>query len=407
MADAPTVNGLRTVSARLLHPWRGAWVIDAELDPDVVAQAPSIGPAVVVLGGQTLRGTVDPRGSGSFVSKASVRVVAGGGGWDKPVPPLAYHLDNGVLTTAVYNGAAALVKEIVADPMPRNLGSDYVRAAGPASQVFGDRDWYVDLQGTTQATTRLPSTPDPSTTITYWDDIEQRAELTSDALIMPGAVLTDPRFNGATHSVRDVEQTFDAQGSRVIAWCSTSSVTRLVSALTNAVRALGRTATLKVYEYRVVLQGIDGRLTLQAVQPDAGMPDVPMVRVWPGVPGDSAKFQPGSLVLLHFVEGPGGLPPQPVIVGCDPTALPLERTADASVGLHLGPTAPRVDLAGGQTPLVLAPWATGLATALSGLASSLAGFTTGPLAPLGAIGAALQAALGALPSPATVKTVAA
>ena len=381
--------------------------MDAELDPDDASLVQTSGPAVVTVGGSVLTGTVDPRGSGTFVSKASVRIVAGAAGWDKAVPPLHYHADNGVVSTAVYAGAAGLVLETVIDATPLVLGVDFMRSAGPASRVFGDRDWYVDLTGVTQVATRLPAVPDPSQTLINWDPIQQRAELTSDALVMPGTVLSDTRLGTTTPTVRDVEQIFDANGSKVTAWCAQNSVTRLVSALTNLVRELARTAALKVYQYRVALEGPDGRLSLQAVNPAAGMPDTLPLSLWPGMSGDSAKLKPSSLVLVHFVEQGGILPPQPVILGCDPTSLPLERVIDATVDVRVGPSAPLVALAGGATPLALGPWATALQTALSTFAVSMFAASTGPLTPMAAPAAALSAAVGTLPPASTLKTVAA
>ena len=152
------------------------------------------------------------------------------------------------------------------------LGTDYMRSAGPASRVFGDADWYVDLTGVTQVATRPTATADASLTLIQWDAVQQRAELTCDALLRPGTTLSDPRLNGATPVVRDVEQTFDAKGSRIVAWCAVQAVTRLVEAFTNLVRDFGRTATLKTYLYRIVLEGSTGACKLQAVNPSSGTP---------------------------------------------------------------------------------------------------------------------------------------
>ena len=405
--SALTLNGLRAISVRLLMPWRGAWTADVQLDPDTVSTAPTSGPATIVVGGSTLTGTIDPRGAGSFVAGAAVRVVGGAGGWDKPVPPLHYHLDNGVQTTAVYQAAAAIVGETVVEAAPVNLGSDYMRSAGPASRVFRDVDWYVDLTGLTQVGARPAATADASLTILTWDAVQQRAEMTCDVLVLPATTLSDPRFNGATPIIRDLEQTFDASGNRVVAWCAAATVTRLMSSMTNMVRELGKTAYLSVYLYRIVLEGSDGRLQLQAVNPTAGMPDTLPVSVWPGMPGDSATVQQGALVLVHFVSQQAGQPPLPVVIGFSPQGMPLKRVVDATVEVDIGPSAPFVAIAGGATPLVMAPWAASLATALTTFASAMSTAAVGPLAPMAAPATALGTALGALPPPATTKTVAA
>ena len=405
--SAPTLNGIRALSVKLLIPWRGAWIADVQLDPDDVMTAPSSGPATLLVAGSTLTGTIDPRGAGSFGGMASVRVVAGAGGWDKPVPPQHYHLDNGVSTTSVYTGAASLVGETIVESAPSLLGVDVMRSAGPASRVFQDSDWYVDFGGLTQVGSRPAAVADASMQLMTWDAVQQRAELVSDVLVLPGTALSDVRLNGVTPTIRDVEQTYDRDGSRVVAWCAVTPVGRLLGALTNMVRELGRTATLKVYQYRIALEGSDGRLQLQAVSPTAGMPSTLPLSVWPGMQGDSGTYQLGGLVLVHFVEGPGGAPPQPVVLGFDPTAKPIKRVLDASAEVDVGPSAVLVAIAGGTVPLTPTPWATETAAALTAFAASLSTASVGPLAPLGALATALTSALGALPPAATTKTVAA
>jgi hypothetical protein len=403
--SASTLNGLRLLSARVLHPWRGAWQIDAELDADLVSQAPTSGPAVIVLGGATLVGTVDPRGSGSFVSRAWVRVVGGGGGWDKPVPALHYHVDNGVRSTDVYTAAAAIVGEKVSDGSPRSLGTDYMRSAGPASRVFGDVDWFVDLSGVTQVASRPASKADASLNLIEWDPIQQRAELTCDALVLPGTTLSDPRFNGASPTIRDVEQIFDGSGSHVTAMCSDALVSRFTSALTAMICELGKTAYLKVYKYRIVFDDPDGRLQLQAVHPSAGMPDTLPLSVWPGMSGDSAQYNKSTEVLVHFVEQSAPNQPMPVVVGFG-AGLPVTRTIDATAAVHVGPSAPSIDIGGsGALPLTLAPCTSALVSALTTLATALG--SAASFANVAAAGTALGSALASLPKPATTKTRAA
>jgi hypothetical protein len=393
MADAPTVNGLRCVSVRLLHPWKGAWIMDAELDPDLVAQVPTSGPAVVVMGGATLLGTVDPRCAGTFVAKGSCRVVGGGGGWDDPVPPLHFHADNGVLSTPVYTATGAIVGEKVVDAVPQILGVDFMRSAGPASRVFGDVDWYIDLAGVTQVSMRPPAASDPSVTLIHWDPMERRAELTADTLVLPGTVLADPRLGTTTPTVRDVVQTFDANGSRVSAWCATATVTRLMAAFVSLVREAARTATLKIYQYRVVSEGVDNRLVLQAVNPTAGMPDTLPLSLWPGMSGDSATLKPSSLVLVHFVEAGNNKPPQPVVLGCDPTSIPVKRVVDATAELDVGPSASLVSIAGGVSTVSLSPALGIFFTALGTWATAVAGALSSAGFPIVAAEAAFQRAI--------------
>lgn len=395
MADAATLNGLRATRVRLLIPWRGAWVADVELDPDSVSQAPTGGPATLVVGGATLTGTVDPRGTGSFVAGAAARVVAGAGGWDEPVTASHFHADNGVRSTNVYAATASLVSETVNDLAPATLGIDFVRSAGPASRVLDAVDWWVDLTGVTQVGARPTPTADPSLQIIAWDALEQRAELQCEALVLPGTVLSDPRFNGVTPTVRDVEQSFDGHAFRATAWCSSAPVSRLASALRRAVREMGGRTYLTVYEYRIVQQNSDGRLQLQAVHPTDGLPDTLPVSIWTGTQGVSASVLPGAQVLVEFVAGD---PTRPVARGFALGATPVSLTLDATTAVHVGPDAASVDVAGGASALVPAPWAAALAQALLAFANGLNPTT------LAGQAATLVTALGLLPPAATTKT---
>lgn len=399
------LNGVAALAVRIVTPERGAWVAEVDLDPIVAAAFPfSVpAPAVLLIGTAiTLRGTIDPRGSGRFVSTVRVRIVGGGGGWDKPVTQQDYQNDAGVLSTLVYTAAGAEVGEAVVDALPSVLGFHFVRVAGPASAVFRDRHWYVDSLGVTQVSPRIFAVPDPSLEILSWEPTTQRAEVASDALLLPGTPLVDPRIGGTPVVVRDVEQTFTRSGSRAVAWCSASSVSRLASALINMVRQFGQTAYLKPYRYRFVLAapGLPGevgdRLQLQAVHPNMGAPDVLPISVW-GPSGISAKLTPSTEVLVHFIEGDPG---QPVVLGISPAGLPLELDLDASVAVSIGHTAPIVELAGGAAPLATAPWAVALQAALVVFAT---GVNPGNLAAKGAL---LLTALGLLPSPSTTKVTA-
>lgn len=394
--SAITLNGLRVVSARILTPWRGIPLVDVDLDPDVVATAPSSGPATLTVGVPpvvSVTGVVDPLASGAFVAAAKARLVCGHGGWAKDVPAQPFHNDGGLLSTTVYTATGALVGETVVDLVPRPIGSDYARANGRASRVLDGVDFWVDpTTGVTSVGPRPPALPDKSLEILEWDPLTHTAILSCDALVVPGTPLLDPRIGVTPVIVRDVEQVFDERGSRATAWCSANAVGPLQAALTSMVREFGKLAHLKVYRYRFVSPAGPGKAALQAVDRDAvtgsasPLPDLPVASEWTGVPGCTALMPPSLEVLVAFTDGD---PAQPRIVGYSTAALPTELDLDASV---------MVNLAGGASPLVLAPWATGLAAALVTFAT---GLTTVSLA---GQAATLLAAIGALASPATVKT---
>lgn len=358
-----TLNGLRAVSVRVLVPYQGVWIADVDLDPDIVATAPTSGPATIVIGAPpvaTLLGIIDPLFSGSFVAAAKVRVVGGFGGWSKSVPSQDFENPAGVLSPAVLVPTGALVGEKVTVLEPELLAAaSYARSAGPARRVLEGRSWWVDpTTGVTFVGPRPPAPPDPSLQVLDWDPDTKTAELASDTLILPGTPLVDTRIGESPVIVRDVEQTFDTRGSRATAWCSTGSVSRLQVALKALIRELAKTAHLKCYRYRVVapppgdtsntkwnLQAVDRDSTTGAASP---MPDLIPGTVWTGMSGVLAKVAPSLEVLVHFVDGDPG---QPVVVGFSTLELPLELDLDATVALNLGILAPLVKLAGGGAPV--------------------------------------------------------
>ncbi|HEX8795449.1 MAG TPA: hypothetical protein VF765_31080 [Polyangiaceae bacterium] len=378
-----TVNGQRAISVRLVTPWRGAWFADVDLDPETKLLIPS-GRVVLTIGSTILTGTVDPRAAGRFGSSAHLRIVGGAGGWDKNVSAQHFHNDAGVPSSIVYTATAALVGEVVVATTPALFGPDFVRSAGPASRVFGDVDWYVDALGVTHVGARLPAIPDATLEVLSYDAIAQRLDVSCDALVVPGTSFTDDRFDG-TLIARDVEQTFTTEGSRATVWCSSGAVSRLRAALSNFAREAVSLKYLRTYEYRFVLP-VAGRLALQAVDASLGLPDVNPVSVTAGMAGLSCKPKPAQSVFVGFTAGD---PTKPVVRAFDGT-LPLEGTFDASVALHLAPTAPAVDI--GQTAATVAigpvplPLASGPAAAaalgaidvcLAAIAASLA--TEGPI----------------------------
>lgn len=324
------VNTSRALSVRLVTPWRGVWFADVDLDPDDAKNPPS-GVVTLTVGAATLTGTVDPRGSGRFVSSVRLRIVGGGGGWDKPVSPQHFHNDAGVKSTEVYAATAGQIGETITDPAPVADGVDFVRSAEAASLVTSDVDWYVDLAGVTQIGPRPAATPDKTLEILGFDPNTQRLDVTSDAIVLPGTTFTDARFDG-TLTARDVEQLFDTDGSRASIWCGVAEASRLASALESMVVHFSGRTYLRTYAYRFINDAGGGRLNLQAVDKEAGLPDVLPISVWPGMAGLSAKLTPSQTVRVAFLEGD---PRQPIVVGFDGN-LPSSITVDATDTVKLG-----------------------------------------------------------------------
>jgi hypothetical protein len=346
------------VSARLIVPGAGAWIASLDLDLPDDAQVPS-GRVVVTVGAETLTGTVDASASGRLGRRMRVQVVAGGGGWDRVLPAAGFHNDFGVTSSAVYQATAASLGEVVVDSAPVRLGVDFVRSAGPASRVFGDRPWYVDAAGVTRAGARPQAAASSEVELLEFDPVTRRAVLASAAIVWPGTVLTDSRYGA--YVVRDVEQTFGEHGTRTVAWCETGHAyavegpgQRLARALGHAAREAIRPAFLRVHRYRIVTQGVDGRVSVQALQRGGEVPELlELVPVWPGVAAFHQDFVLGTVCLVAFADGD---PARPVVVGFDVEA----------------PT-PVTKVGAGTTAVVLASatftaWIAGVTAYVNGLA---------------------------------------
>jgi hypothetical protein len=339
------LNALTVVTARIAMPGTGVWVADLDVDLDITGIVPT-GKAALTVGTTVLLGTIDPRASGKFGSKAHVQLVGGGGGWDKPVLPLHLHNDFGVLSTAVFSVTAAEVGEVVVDIIPKAFGVDYARTAGPASRVLAGVDWHVEPSGITVVGPRPPIPFNPlDVEILSWDPSGRTATLATSEIVLPGTILVDLRFGTAT--IKDVEQTFSADGARTTAWCETGDLPAIPGApskevagnrLARAIGALAKEASgatyLRRYLYRVVIQGADDRVTLQAVDLTTQAPIIlQQIDVWPGVVGATAKFTPGTQVHVVFVDGD---PSKPVVVGFDAAAPPPVEVSLQALKINLG-----------------------------------------------------------------------
>jgi len=367
------LNGQAATRARVSIPGTGAWMAELDIDLDATRIVPS-GRVALTIGTDVLTGTIDPRSSGRMGERATVHVIAGGGGWDKIVPAVHLHNDFGVTSTSVYSVTAASVGEAVLDASPRVLGVDFVRSAGPASRVLAGVAWYVDATGITTIGPRAPRALGADATILEWDPLTMRAVIAADSIIWPGTLLVDTRFGTAT--VRDVEQTFDEAGVRAIAWCETGETSDVTSAGTRLARALASMAResvgatfMRTYRYRTVLQGVDGRLTLQAVTRGGPTPDIlTAVSIWSGVAGASQKVTPGSVVLVGFIAGDAS---KPIVIGFDP---------DAPAQVEVSFDAARVAVGAGTNPVAMA--SAPLLTFISQVAGYINGIAPGTVTPV-------------------------
>lgn len=393
---------LRVISCRLFIPATRVWFADLDLDPDYVSDAPTSGKATLTIGSQTLAGTVDPRGSGGFVGRAKVRLVAGAMGWDQLCPRFQFHNDGGVLSTTVYQATASAVGEVVNDPAPVVLGPDVARfSTSPAHDVFRERDWYVDFAGVTQVGARPPATPDASVELLDFDPLEQVGTVSADAILLPGTLITDVRIGSGSVVVGDVEQVFGPRSSRATFWTGTATTDRMKSAIAGLVRGVIGFEWLRSYQYRFVQDTSDGRYALQAIS--VGAPDLNPIAKWSGLSGSLAKLAPATVVIVAFTADD---PPVPYVASYNPLATPIEQTVDAAAKTHIGPSSAEVDIgdsaglvkiggAGAGAVIPSAFWSTEV-TGLLAVLGKLAGALT-----TGGIANTLVTDLAALPSPAT------
>lgn len=355
-----SVNGIAATSGKIFLPATGAWRVECTLETKVLP----FGRVIVTFGNSVLLGTVNSEQSGIFGEYCKVLIIGGGGGWGKTVPAQHFKNDFGVLDSFVVSATAALVGEIAVIATPTLLGSDYVRTEGPASKVLSGLSWYVDAQGVTQTLPRIPLPLSQSFDLLEWNAGDNIATIAGDDLVWPKTILVDTRFGTAI--IREVMHTIEGENFRITAYCDLGSDDSTEVSGARLARAIGTIAKAAIgdrlygiYEYRVVLQEIDGRLTLQSAELGGSRPDIlQSVPVWPGLPGVESLFLPGTLVSVGFLNGD---PSKPIVENVS-TGTPIEVSIDA-VSIKAGGETPVVIMSTGPTGF--ATWVAAVSTALS------------------------------------------
>jgi hypothetical protein len=358
-----TLNGNRVIRGTVSLPGRGAWVAEVALD---AAPSPIAGAVDLVIGDLTLRGTVAPASSGSFVEQGWYRVIGGAGGWSRILPARAYHNDAGIDVAQVLGDAASEAGETLAE-LPEDVaaarveGVDYVRDEGPASRVLGlvldaGLGWWVDLEGVTRVGLRPLVEIDPGA---QWDllDYHPNSRVANIATETPGAIAIGATIRSARLAAPLTVRALDidlGEVLRVRAWVDEAGALgpddgRLARAARATVRTmLPELPYLRLCRYRVV-ELVSGRASLQAVNSKLGMPDQTFVRLAPGVSGWTQVLTPGTVVVVAFLEGDPSLP---MIVAYSPPGepgfQPVSITGDCTGVMHLGPNSTRVNIAGGD-----------------------------------------------------------
>lgn len=312
---ATTLDGNAVSELRVYVPNKGVW----HATVDMPGGAPLSGAVTIKLGSLELHGTVAADFAGTHQSVTRARVIGGGDGWRKLLPPKAYHNDAGVKAQLVAADAARAAGETLGTfiPQAERLGVDFVRDYGTAARALelaaGDNvAWWVDYAGVTHAGPR-PSTPlDKSAYhVMAYDPRARVATLGTDdpGLIVIGAMLVDQLDNPGV--IRELRISATEDEMRVMAWLggSESGGGRLAGVMREiAVRATDGHLH-GTYRYRVVAMA-GQRVELQAVRKLIGLPDIAPVSMWPGVAGAHAQLALGAEVLVNFIDGDRA---QPVI----------------------------------------------------------------------------------------------
>lgn len=332
---SPTLGNTVVVATHLFIPWTGVWVADLDLDLTSDQPVPT-GKQTLNVGGASLQGTIDDERTGRFGEKVHARLVGGGGAWPKPATAEHFHNDatNGVRSDTVTAPTGNAIGETVNDAAPVSLGIDFVRSSGAARRVLDGRDWYVDADGITQLGKWPTVAMAADVEFSSYDPLTRVAIITADSIVWPGSTFTDDRFG--TIIARDVEQTFIGNKGRAFAWHSPVAETQQQAAFRSMVEEYGGLPFMRCYRYRITDQNsVDGRVTLESVNLDNGMPKkIGPLSVF-GNAGITAEYLAGTVALVEFVEGASG----PIVRGFD-TTQPSKLHLDAATLIELGKNAP-------------------------------------------------------------------
>lgn len=324
--DAPVTRA--TVTA----PSVGAWTADVWL-ADAVALTGSV---TLAIGALLLSGTI-VRG-GVYAGGAAYRLVGGAGGWRRAIGAKIYRdLGTGVRLSTIIKDAASDVGEtvVLTAAADRVVGPSYVRRAGEASRALRELAasvWYVDWAGVTQLGARPASAPDEQayTVVSYRPEAgivvlaTERPEAFAPGCTLPLIGLV---------SLLRIQA--DGTSIKVEGWALDDVGGGLGPLLRSQSPLLDWHG---LYEYTVV--GQDGEaFDLTPTSTALGLPDLPGFRPRPGAPGSGGDLEPGSTVLVGFVNGD---PARPFIAFYDGGVLPLVARLDAQDDVELANAQGRV-----------------------------------------------------------------
>jgi len=329
-----TLNGKQVIKLELHVPNQGVWFAYC----DLAEQLDLSGKVTIGIGDTSLSGTIDASYSGAFSQQSKYLVVGGANSWGRIVKSRSYHNDAQVSVRTVLSDLATEVGELLGNlDLPNSkFAIDYIRKAGYASKVLEDcaqgAAWWVDFDGTTNIGTRKTSSADSFTLLNY-DPITKEATIGLTDFPFIGSTITDPRLD-APITIREMIITADGENLLAKCWCddNTTTKSRLAATIQNIVTRCSDQKLWGKYRYRVLSQSTDGRLSLQAVNKSAGIPDAILVPVVSGVAGVHTEWTPGAIVVVDFLEGSADLPRVTGTSEYDQSGCFLPKSMDICVG---------------------------------------------------------------------------
>jgi hypothetical protein len=307
------VNGHRVTHLRLHVGNVGPWHLEADFEgePELTGQV------TAHVGALALVGTVAPRQTGRFGLQTRTRIDAGAGGWARELARKHYHNDGGVLARTIAVDAAREAGEQLGTfvPASERVGRDFVREQGLASTTLeaaiGAVPWHVDYAGVTHVGARAAVEASPEAyKVLAFDPRSKWATLSVDdpRTVTIGSVISQGLEVPGT--VREFELVVTPDELRMRVWLGggDNEPGKLAMLMRSIIERASDGRLLGVYRYRVVSMAPDGRVNLQAVRKDAGLPDAKPISMWPGVAGVHAELAAGAEVLVQFLEGDRTMP---------------------------------------------------------------------------------------------------
>jgi len=310
-----SVAGYSANRMNLYVPQWGPWWASAVLaDTDEKVT----GKVEVTIGGLSLWGTVEESPGADSGLIRSLRIVGGAGKWGSFVERKSYHASSGNLDRRmIVEDIAREVGETLGTiefEVP-TIGDHYVRRVGPASvtleRLLEGRAWWVGQDGKTYGGTRKVTDVEGNVQVDHFDAKTNTALLSMDdpADLWVGVRIASPKLVNP-QIIRDLE--IEVNEGKCIARVFTGGTELDKSRLARAFEALleqrENRKLFGSYRYSVHADPGDGTLSLRAVRPLAGLPDVLPVLQSSGIAGGISKLQKGQIVRVQFDEGDASMP---------------------------------------------------------------------------------------------------